>query len=239
VLFLREFGTIALRRDASGRAPYAMGVNGMKKLGLLLLSATMLVGCQSTYYAAAEKVGYAKRDILVDRVESARDAQLEAKEEITDALAEFRKVVNFDGGELEARYKSLAAQLEDSEDAANAVHKRIRDVEDVAEALFREWRDELAQYSNVELRAKSEQQLRQTRARYDQMIGAMKRAEGRLEPALRPLRDQVLFLKHNLNAQAIAGLKGEVVQVDAQVNQLIAEIDRATAEANRFIAGLK
>jgi hypothetical protein len=89
------------------------------------------------------------------------------------------------------------------------------------------------------LRAKSEQQLRQTRARYDQMIGVRKRAEDKLEPALRPLRDQVLFLKHNLNAQAIAGLKGEVVQVDTQVSQRVAEIDLATAEANRFIAGLK
>ena len=211
----------------------------MKNQALLLLSASMLMGCQSAYYAAAEKVGYAKRDILVSRVESARDAQLDAKNEITDALTEFRKVVNFEGGELESRYTSLAAKLADSEDAANAVHKRIRDVEDVAEALFREWRDELAQYSSAELRAKSEQQLKQTRARYDEMIGAMKRAEGRLEPALRPLRDQVLFLKHNLNAQAIAGLKGEVVQVDAKVSQLVAEIDRATAEADRFIAGLK
>ncbi|MCU0973046.1 MAG: DUF2959 domain-containing protein [Burkholderiales bacterium] len=211
----------------------------MKKLLLLLLSASMLVGCQSAYYAAAEKVGYAKRDILVSRVESARDAQVEAKEEITTALNEFRKVVNVEGGEIEARYNSLAAQLADSEDAANTVHKRVRDVEDVAEALFKEWREELAQYSNAELRAKSEQQLKQTRARYDQMIGAMRRAESRLEPALQPLRDQVLFLKHNLNAQAIAGLKGEVVQVDAKVNQLVAEIERATAEANRFIAGLK
>ena len=211
----------------------------MKRLALLLVSASMLAGCQSAYYAAAEKVGYAKRDILVSRVESARDAQVDAKGEIADALTEFRKVVNFEGGELDARYESLAAQLDDSEDAANEVHKRVRDVEDVAEVLFNEWREELAQYSSAELRAKSEQQLRQTRARYDQMIGAMKRAEGRLEPALRPLRDQVLYLKHNLNAQAVAGIKGEVVQVDLQVSQLVAEIDRATAEADRFIAGLE
>lgn len=211
----------------------------MKRLALLLVSASMLTGCQSAYYAAAEKVGYAKRDILVSRVESARDAQVDAKGEITDALTEFRKIVNFQGGELEARYGSLAAQLDDSEDAANEVHKRVRDVEDVAAVLFDEWREELAQYSSAELRTKSEQQLRQTRARYEQMIGAMKRAEGRLEPALRPLRDQVLYLKHNLNAQAIAGIKGEVVQVDVQVSQLVAEIDRATAEADRFIAGLE
>ena len=210
----------------------------MRRVVLSIVAASLLCGCQSAYYAAAEKVGYAKRDILVSRVESARDAQVDAKEEITDALTQFRKVVNVDGGELEARYKSLAAQLEDSEDAAQAVSKRIRDVEDVAGALFKEWNEELAQYSNANLRTKSEKQLRETRARYDQMIGAMKRAESRLEPALQPLRDQVLFLKHNLNARAVAGLKGEVATVDAQVNRLVADLNRAIAEADRFIAGL-
>jgi ElaB/YqjD/DUF883 family membrane-anchored ribosome-binding protein len=210
----------------------------MKQSAALVVSALMLVGCQSAYYAAAEKVGFAKRDILVNRVESARDSQQDAKEEITDALAEFRKVVEVEGGELAARYDTLAAQLEDSERAADEVRARIDGVEDVAEALFDEWHGELGQYSDPGLRSKSERQLRATRSRYDQLMGAMHRAESKLEPALRPLRDQVLFLKHNLNAQAIAGLKGEVTQVDAQVTRLVAELDRAIAEANRFIAEL-
>jgi hypothetical protein len=119
------------------------------------------------------------------------------------------------------------------------VRTRIRDVENVAEALFDEWQDELAQYSSASLRTQSEKQLRETRARYATLIGAMKRAESRLEPALQPLRDQVLFLKHNLNARAIAGLQGEVARVDAQVNQLVAELNAAIAEANRFIADLE
>jgi chromosome segregation ATPase len=205
----------------------------------MLAAAMLLSGCQSAYYAAAEKVGYAKRDILVDRVESARDSQQDAREEITDALTEFRKVVAVDGGQLEARYKSLAAQLEDSEQAADAVRERIDAVEHVAGALFDEWNAELAQYSDAGLRARSEQQLNRTRARYQEMIGAMKRAESRLEPALQPLRDQVLFLKHNLNARAIAGLRGEVAQVDAQVDALVRELDKAIAEADRFIADLE
>jgi len=205
----------------------------------MLAAAMLLSGCQSAYYAAAEKVGYAKRDILVDRVESARDSQQHAREEITDALTEFRKVVAVDGGQLEARYKSLAAQLEDSEQAADAVRERIDAVEHVAGALFDEWNAELAQYSDAGLRARSEQQLNRTRARYQEMIGAMKRAESRLDPALQPLRDQVLFLKHNLNARAIAGLRGEVAQVDAQVDALVRELDKAIAEADRFIADLE
>jgi ElaB/YqjD/DUF883 family membrane-anchored ribosome-binding protein len=208
----------------------------------LLLSAALalpLAGCQSAYYAAAEKIGYAKRDILVDRVESARDSQSDAKQEITDALTEFRKVVNTPGGELETRYKSLADQLADSEAAANEVHDRVAAVADVADALFREWQDELGQYASADLRAKSERQLRQTRARYDTMLAAMKRADARLEPALQPLRDQVLFLKHNLNAQAVAGLKSEVGRVDTRVDELVAELNRAIAEADKFIAELE
>lgn len=211
----------------------------MKRVALLLAAILLLTGCQSAYYAAAEQVGYAKRDILTSRVKAARDSQEDAKQEITDALTEFGKVVNYQGGDLETQYKSLAAQLEDSENAADAVHDRIREVEDVAAALFKEWNDELAKYSSASLRAKSEQQLRQTRARYNDMLGAMTRAESKLEPALQPLRDQVLFLKHNLNARAIGGLRGEVTNVDAQVNQLVTEINKAIAEANRFIADLE
>jgi len=206
---------------------------------VLAAAAVLLGGCETAYYSAMESVGFAKRDILASRVVSARDSQQAAKEEITDALTEFGKVVSYEGGDLETQYRRLAAQLEDSEEAARAVRSRITDVESVADALFDEWQAELAQYSSASLRTQSEQQLRQTRARYREMLVAMQRAESKLEPALQPLRDQVLFLKHNLNARAVAGLKGEVARVDAQVNQLVAELNQAIAEANRFIADLE
>src|SRR5215211_5194709 len=141
------------------------------KLAAILAVAGLVGSCQSAYYAAAEKVGFAKRDILTSRVKSARDSQAEAKEEITDALTEFGKVVNYEGGELETQYKSLAAQLADSERAADSVHSHIASVEDVADALFEEWEGELQKYSSASLRTKSAQELRQTRARYGEMIG--------------------------------------------------------------------
>jgi chromosome segregation ATPase len=202
---------------------------------LAILIALPLSGCQTAYYSAMEKVGYHKRDILAGRVKTARDSQEEAKKEIVSALEEFGKVVNYRGGEIEEQYNRMNAKLADAETAAEAVRTRIKDVENVGEALFDEWKSELSQYSSAELRTKSERQLRATRGRYDTMVAAMKRAESRLEPALRPMRDQVLYLKHNLNARAIAGIKGEVSKVDAQVNQLVAELNRAIAEADTFI----
>jgi hypothetical protein len=211
----------------------------MKSIAAPLIAALILGGCQTAYYSAMETVGYAKRDILVSRVKSARDSQEDAKKEIQSALDQFGKVVNYQGGELEAQYRKLSGELKSAEDAADDVRTRIRDVENVGSALFKEWKSELGQYKNADLRQKSEQQLLQTRSRYDEMILAMKRAEGKMEPALQPLRDQVLFLKHNLNARAIAGIKGEVAKVDAQVNQLVAELNRSIAEADRFIKDLE
>ena len=49
--------------------------------------------CSTAYYSALEKVGIEKREILVDRVEDARDAQEDASEQFASALDQFRSVV--------------------------------------------------------------------------------------------------------------------------------------------------
>jgi ElaB/YqjD/DUF883 family membrane-anchored ribosome-binding protein len=205
-------------------------------LMLLLLAIPLAFSaCDTAYINAMDKMGYAKRDILSSRVKSARDAQAEAKKDIQSALDQFGQVVTYQGGDLEATYKKLKSELQNSEDSAETVRNRIEAVENVADSLFSEWKTELGQYSNANLRRKSEEKLTQTKTRYNEMLGAMKRAEQRIDPVLKPLRDQVLYLKHNLNARALAAMKGELVKVDAQVDQLVREMNRSIAEADKFI----
>jgi len=66
----------------------------------------------------------------------------------------------------------------------------------------------------------------------------MKRAEKKMEPVLSAFRDQVLFLKHNLNAKAIASLQTELVSVEAEVNSLIRDMETSIKEANAFISAM-
>lgn len=198
-----------------------------------------LAGCTSAYYGVMERFGVHKRDIMVDRVREARDTQSEAKEQFLTAMEQFRSVVDFQGGDLEKKYDQLHATLEKTEAEAEAVRDRIGAVEDVSGALFDEWREEIGQYSSDRLRRESQRQYDLTKSRYAELIDAMKRAEAKLEPALAPLRDQVLFMKHNLNARAIAGLSGEVMSVQANVDRLVRDMERAIAEADAFIAALE
>ena len=67
----------------------------------------------------------------------------------------------------------------------------------------------------------------------------MKRASGKIYPVLSVFHDQVLYLKHNLNAQAIASLQGELVTLEHNVDQLVREMEDAIREADRFIAKLR
>jgi hypothetical protein len=192
-------------------------------------------GCGTLYYGALEKFGVHKRDVLVDRVKSARDSQEEAKQQFANALEQFKSVVSVKGGALESKYNKLNAALQKSEAEAREVHDRVAAVEDVSEALFKEWKAELKQYSDENLKKASQQKLEQTRTRYGQLIAAMKKAEVSIEPVLKPLRDQVLFLKHNLNAEAIASLGGELTVVQNNVSRLIQDMESAIAEADKFI----
>lgn len=196
------------------------------------------IGCQRIYYGTMEKIGYHKRDLLVDRVKDARDSQKEAKEQFETALDKFSAVLGFKGGSLEEKYKQLKEEYEKSEDKAEAVRDRIESVEDVSEALFREWKSELKQYTNDSLRRSSENKLRQTRKQYGQLIRAMKRAEKKISPVLSAFRDQVLFLKHNLNAQAIASLRSELFSVESDVASLIQEMEASINEADVFIRSM-
>ncbi len=205
-------------------------------LGIALIAVTLLAGgCSSAIYSAYEKVGVYKRDLLKKRVIAARDEEKEAGEQFKDALTKLRELYGNQNTPLEKTYDQLKGEFEDSNSRAEAVRKRVRDVETVAADLFREWEAEIKQISTESMRSSSRDQLRQTRQRYEEMHTSLKRAEESMEPVLTKFRDHVLYLKHNLNAQAIASLKGEAVSIQNDIARLIEDMNRSIQRADEFI----
>ena len=207
----------------------------MKKTVSIFLVALLLTACSPAYYNTMEKFGVYKRDILVDRVEEARDSQEDTKEQFNSALEQFGSVVNYDGGSLEKIYNRLQSEYDDSVAAADDLGERIDDIEKVAEDLFEEWESELDDYSNDNMRRDSAQQLRNTRREYQSLIRAMRQAQSKIPPVLSVFQDQVLYLKHNLNARAISALQQEYLSIKTDVAALVAEMERSIQEANTFI----
>jgi hypothetical protein len=214
-------------------------VNTAALRSCLIAFAALLAGCSGAYYGAMEKFGVAKREILADRVEKTREAQKDAKEQFASALERFIAVTKADGGDLQRKYDELNREFQRSETRAKEVRERIAAVEDVAEALFREWKQELAQYTNASLRSDSQRQLDTTRRRYDALLSLMRRAAERMDPVIATFRDQVLYLKHNLNARAIASLGQTHRTLEADISRLISDMETSIREAENFIKDLK
>ena len=202
-----------------------------------------VAGCQSavrkTMYSAYEKVGIEKRDILKSRVDDARDEQKDAAESFEDALTAFKKMYAFDGGKLEKQYSKIKDAYDDADKDAKEVRASIAKMDIVAKDLFKVWGEEASKIDTADLRKRSLELKSQTEAKYGKLHAALKKSESRMDPVLKKLSDQVLFLKHNLNAKAIASLQTESGTIQKDIERLIEEMKASIQEAEKFIAELQ
>ncbi len=204
-------------------------------LGCLML----LAGCRSTYYAAYEKFGVHKRDLLKKEVAKARDDQAQAQEQFKDAMTRLKEITHFTGGDLEKNYNALKDDYDGCVTRADSVRKRVREVETVSTDLFAEWEKEIGQIGTPTLRDASRQQLATTRQRYQALHGALLNAEQSMDPVLRQFNDYVLYLKHNLNAQAIASLRTEATSIQTEISALLERMNQSIARADEFIKSMQ
>lgn len=201
----------------------------------VLVVLTFVSGCQKTYYAFWEQLGKEKRHLLRDQVEQTRTEQEKASKQFEDVLTGIKTMYGFEGGDLEKFYRKLNSEYEGCEERAEVVRDRIARVEQTAADLFKEWGTEIDEITSAKLRSKSKRSLDVTRQRYDRLHLAMAKAESKMEPVLKDLRNYVLYLKHNLNAQAIGALRQEVADIESEVEMLIADMSTSIKEAEDFL----
>jgi hypothetical protein len=210
----------------------------MRSRLFLLGLAVSLVACNTVYYAAWEKLGYEKRDLLKSAVKKARGEQKDAGKQFQDALTQLKKLTHYSGGNLESAYNRFKGEYDDCEAQAGRVRSQIREVDTVARDLFREWEAEIRQYGNASLAADSRRKLAETRNRFEPLSRSLHAAEATMEPVLRQFHDQVLYLKHNLNAAAIGSLRGTADNIQGDIQRLLGQMNRSIAEADKFIQTL-
>jgi len=206
---------------------------------LLAAISLSLSACSTVKYNTLEKVGIHKRDILVSDVKQARDSQKDAQEQFQDALERFGTVVKIEETGLKKAYDRLKDEYDDSVDAAEDVSDEINDVEKVANDLFKEWESEISQYTDANLRRDSQSKLQSTRGRYKEMLSSMKAAEASMQPVLATFKDNVLYLKHNLNAQAVGSLRGTFKNLEGDIERLVNQMNQSIERSNAFIAQMK
>jgi uncharacterized protein YukE len=212
-----------------------------RRLVLALLAAPLCSlgsGCQNLYFGAMQQMGAHARQLLVERVVLAKEAQGEAQEQFQTALEAFRSATDFEGGQLEAYYKKIKGEYDRSVERATAVENRIDKVESASKRLFDEWQGDIDQMSDASMKAKNAELREDARRRYTDLIAKMRAAEAKMAPVLTKFKDRVLFIKGNLNYAAIDSLKGDLASIEDDVGALIADMQVSIQEADAFIAAM-
>ena len=212
----------------------------MRRISLVCVFAVtlLLLGCTSTYYKAMQTLGKEKRDILVQRVKDSKKDQERTKEQLKTTMETFQELTGFKGGDLEKSYKKLNGEYERADGQANKLRDRINSIDKVSDDLFSEWQKEIDQMGNATLKTRSTAMLRDAKDREGAYMKAMRKTETQMTPVLRAFHDQVLFLKHNLNARAIGSLKGTAASINTDVSSVMKSIDNSMQEADKLIASL-
>ena len=202
------------------------------------LAVAASVGCTTAYYSAWEMLGQEKRDLLRSNVSAVQEEQQETADQFESALDRLRELTAVDAGELEDVYDDLNADYEEAKLRADGVHERIEKIDSIANDLFLEWEAEIGEISSADMRTKSRKKLDETKRNYASLESKLRKSEASMDPVLTQLQDNVLFLKHNLNAAAIGGLSAEVAGIESDIETLIADMRASIAEADRFLQTL-
>lgn len=202
-----------------------------------LLKTLLSKPLQSAYYQSRETLlGDHKRDLVVMQVDQACNSLRESRDQFVDALEQFKSLVGVDDTPLQHRYQLLKRHYDQCRYKAEQVSQRIQSIEQVSEALFTEWETELNLYSNRVLRSRSQQQLKKSRQQYSRLLKTLQIAESRIHPVLADFQDQVLSLKHNLNAYAIAALRNDFLEIGLDITKLVDVMEKTILEASQFVS---
>lgn len=192
---------------------------------------------QTAYYQSRETLlGDHKRDLVVMQVDQACTSLKESRDQFVDALQQFKLLVHVDDSPLQVRYQLLKRHYEQCRYKAEQVSQRIEAIEHVSEALFTEWEAELELYGNRLLKSRSQQQLKKSRQQYSRLLKTLQLAETRIQPVLADFQDQVLSMKHNLNAYAIAALRNEFLEIGLDITKLVDVMEKTIQEASQFVS---
>ena len=208
--------------------------SSMSKI-LILISMLSMNSCSSIYYGFWETFGQDKRDLLKSEIENSNEDQKDIKEEFTSTLERIKKEYDFDGGELERTYDYLSSRYEDAKKREKKLQNRIDKIEDIGADLFKEWKQEALEIKNPKYRRSSLAKLSRTKTQFAQLRSNLSKTEKMLEVVMGKFKDQVLFLKHNLNAKALGSLKVEFKEIEKGINQLIGNINSSQSTNNIFI----
>jgi septal ring factor EnvC (AmiA/AmiB activator) len=187
----------------------------------------------------AQSSGHKQTDKLISKSQSTIASIRSTKMQTEETLAGYNGIIEGKVPDNRKAYKKLSNDIRKCENQATKVRQNITSMEEVADVYFADWKNSLAAISDPDLRAMSEKRLNETRTNYEGILKAAEKAGAEFKPFLTSLNDQVTFLGHDLNPSAIADLKDEAADLNAQSKMVFEAVDGTVETASKYTNSIK
>lgn len=222
-----------IRRKNIQATALALALSGMTGCTAMSGAWDSMTGLFSSGKGAA---GPSQVSNLVGRIEELYvDAELSKRKlrtavDALDAIAggEFR-------GDPSAAYATLVKAIEDSEAQAQKLRESYEPLTEQALPFFREWTDNLKNFTNPDLRLRSQTRLANTRQRYEAIVAAVEPALVDYDSMNKGLRDYSLFLGHDLNPASLGEIRNGVDALTARAARIERGFDSCLVACRAYV----
>lgn len=208
--------------------------NKLRVLSLVVLLLTASVSSSILAQSAEKQI-----DKLIKRAGDTITAIRAARMQIGATVRDYNQILAGEAEDNRAAYKKLQKSLKKSEKSAAAVGAQAEKMDSAASEYFASWEASLSEFTSDEMRARSEERMKETRQRYDGILQAGREAGEAFRPFVTLLKDQIVFLGHDLNPAAIEDLQDDAERLNSQAKEVFSKIDETKRTAMRYIASLK
>jgi hypothetical protein len=173
---------------------------------------------------------------LVGSIERVHTCTELAQERVHAAVRELQTLMVFDfKTDAVQAYTAFAVAVEESTRQVEELKSSVETMQEAAVPVFAQWADDLQSFKSMEMRLKSQNRLKETRERYDEVLAAAEMAQAAYETFNVRLEDYSTYLGHDFNAASVAGVQGDVRELTASVAALDGQFDACQEAARVYI----
>ena len=162
----------------------------------------------------------------------------ETKVQIGKTLAVYNSLGD-EGKDRRKLYKNLMKEMDNCDKRVEGVRKRTAEMNGAASMYFEERGKSVESIGSEDLRARGQARLEESKAEYAHILELGQAAGGDYQGFMAKLRDQVLFLGHDLNPDALASLDDDVKKQNKAATELYAKIDGTITAFNTYTGALR
>jgi hypothetical protein len=189
--------------------------------------------------AAAAQGGPEETAKFLKTVDATNRGIREARDQVQKTIGVYNSIIELTAKDTKGAYKDLGKQTADCEKKVADLGPRVDEMKAGALSYFDAWKAATAAITDPDLRKRAEKRLADSQARYDDIAAAGRDARSRFDSLMTEIRDQSVFLGHDLNPSAISSLKPDAAKLNDHGKAALAKIDAVAKLYDDYAASMK